>query len=717
MARKTKIVTMQIFNTAALPIVQKWILRSLLSLGGYKHWIGKNGLANDEIAYAIELECLIEHPVQSALSEIIVVALKTRIGKLEDEVTDFSVQPELIQNIDRLQTLVKLNPVERSILEFTILLHSESVLEQAMDLFANLSVAMICHVLSVLLDFPKKDVQKALSTSGQLFQTGLVRIDRNRICSIGLRNKLDLLGNGFADRLLSSEEDPVLLFRDSFSQVRTPQQLTMADYAHIEPKLRTLLPYLRHVLGTGSKGVNIFVYGPPGTGKSQLARVLAAEVEAELYEVSSEDSDRDPINGEARLRALRAAQTVLADKRCLLVFDETEDVFADGSGMFGKKSTAQTRKAWINRMLEENPVPCLWLSNSVSQIDPAFIRRFDVVIELTVPSKMQRANIIKSVGSDLLSNQTVQQLAEAEELSPAVVSRAVCVVKAIRGKLTEEETSDAVAQLVDSTLVAQSHAPLKLKKANQLPDFYDPAFVNADVCLEQIASGIAQSGSARLCLYGPPGTGKSAFGCWLADRLDKPLLVRKVSDIVSPYVGETEKNLARAFRDAETEKSVLLLDEVDSFLQDRRRASRNWEVTEVNEMLTQMECFGGVFVASTNLMEGLDQAALRRFDLKVKFGYLQPEQAWQLFLRHVEALDLPLDETAKETVCRKLTVLTPGDFAAVARQARFRPIRSASGMLALLEAECALKEDGRRQAIGFWNSSAPAMIPTPKVVR
>ncbi|OGQ55577.1 MAG: hypothetical protein A3J24_07225 [Deltaproteobacteria bacterium RIFCSPLOWO2_02_FULL_53_8] len=700
MARKTKTVAMPIFNTAALPIVQKWILRSLLSLGGYKHWIGKNGLTNDEIAHAIELECLIEHPVQSALSEIIVVALKTRLGKLEGDVTDFSVQPELIQNIDRLQTLVKLNPVERSILEFTILLHSESALEQAMDLFANLSVAMICHALSVLLDFPKKDIQKALSTSGQLFQTGLVRIDRNRICSIGLRNKLDLLGNGFADRMLSSEEDPVLLFMDSFSQAKPPQ-LAITDYAYIEPKLRTLLPYLRHTLNAGSRGVNVFVYGPPGTGKSQLARVLAAEVEAKLYEVSSEDSDRDPINGEARLRALRAAQTVLADKRCLLVFDETEDVFADGSGMFGKKSTAQTRKAWINRMLEENPVPCLWLSNSVSQIDPAFIRRFDVVIELTVPGKTQRANIIKSVGSDLLSNQTVQQLAEAEELSPAVVSRAVRVIKAIRGEFSEEETSDAVAQLVDSTLVAQSHAPLKLRNANQLPDFYDPAFVNADVCLEQIASGIAQSGSARLCLYGPPGTGKSAFGCWLADKLGKPLLVRKVSDIASSYVGETEKNLARAFREAEIEKGVLLLDEVDSFLQDRRRANRNWEVTEVNEMLTQMECFGGVFVASTNLMEGLDQAALRRFDLKVKFGYLQPDQAWQLFLRHAEALGLPINESAKETVCRKLTVLTPGDFAAVARQARFRPIKSASDMLALLEAECALKEDGRRQVIGF----------------
>jgi len=686
-------------NAAALPIIQKWILRSLLLLGGYKRWIDKNGLNNDEIAHAIELGCLTEHPAPSKLSEIIVVALKTRLSKLEDEVSDFSVPSELTQNIDRLQTLVKLNQAECSILEFAILLHSESLLEQTMDLFAQMSTPITCNTLSVLLGLPKKDVQKALSSSGQLFQTGLVRIDHTASIA-SLCNKLDLLNNGFADRMLSSEEDPVLLFMDSFSQAQPPQ-LAITDYAHVEPKLSILIPYLYHALATGSKGVNVFIYGPPGTGKSQLARVLAAEVQAELYEVASEDYGHDPINGEARLRALRAAQTVLTDKRCLLVFDETEDVFADGSGILGKKSTAQTRKAWINRMLEENPVPCLWLSNSVSQIDPAFIRRFDVVIELTVPGKVQRASIIRAVGSDLLSHQTIQQLAEVEELSPAVVSRAVRVVRTIREVLPEAKTSEAIAHLIDSTLIAQNHAPLKLKKANQLPDFYDPAFVNADACLEQIASGIAQSGSARLCLYGPPGTGKSAFGCWLADRLDKPLLVRKVSDIVSPYVGETERNLARAFREAETEKSVLLLDEVDSFLQDRRRANRNWEITEVNEMLTQMECFDGVFVASTNLMDGLDQAALRRFDLKVKFGYLQPEQAWQLFLCHVEALGLPVDEHAKESVCRELTVLTPGDFAAVARQARFRPIKSASGMLALLEAECALKEGGRRQTIGF----------------
>lgn len=697
MARKN-VIKLEDTDNAAPHFIQQWILRGLVCLGGYKHWIGKNGLTNDDIARAIEMDILIEIPVNRDYPQPVLAELKARLIKLEENGVNNDKPIELAHNIGKLQKLVSLNATECTILEFCVLLHSEDVLEQTMELFGSLSNAKLCQILSVLLDLPRQDVQKALSTHGQLFQTGLVRVDMAQ--SLAMRNKLDLLGNGFTERMLSSEEEPILLFMHSFFQAPAAQ-LALADYAHIEPGLRTLLPYLRHALGNASNGVNVFIYGSPGTGKTQLARVLANEIGASLFEVSSEDSDRDPINGEGRLRALRAAQTVLANKRCMIVFDETEDVFADGSGIFGKKSTAQTRKAWINRMLEENPVPCLWLSNSVDEIDPAFIRRFDIVLELNVPNKSQRAGIIKSLGGELLSDANINQLADVEQLSPAVVSRAVRVVKAIRSNLACEDTSTAVTRLIDSTLVAQSHAPIKLRNANQRPDFYDTAYVNADVCLEQMASGIAAAGSARLCLYGPPGTGKSAFGGWLADKLEKPLLVRKVSDIVSSYVGETEKNLARAFREAEIENGVLLLDEVDSFLQDRRRANRNWEVTEVNEMLMQMEAFGGVFVASTNLMEGLDQAALRRFDLKVKFGYLQPEQAWQLFLRHAEALHLPVDEISRDAFDRKFKVLTPGDFAALARQSRFRPIKTASDMLRALEAECALKEDGQRQAIGF----------------
>ncbi|HQY39071.1 MAG TPA: ATP-binding protein, partial [Giesbergeria sp.] len=234
----------------------------------------------------------------------------------------------------------------------------------------------------------------------------------------------------------------------------------------------------------------------------------------------------------------------------------------------------------------------------------------------------------------------------------------------------------------------------------RLPEVYDPAFIHADADLAAIAQGIAAHRSARLCLYGPPGTGKTAYGRWLAQALDMPLLVKRASDLQSMWVGECEKNIARAFREAEQDGALLLIDEVDSFLQDRRGAKQSWEVSQVNEMLTQMEAFGGVFIASTNLMQGLDAASLRRFDLKVKLDYLRPEQAWALLQRHCAQLGLAAPGPDEQARMGRLRQLAPGDFAAVLRQSRFNPLANASALAAGLEAECALKE-GSRAVMGF----------------
>ena len=162
---------------------------------------------------------------------------------------------------------------------------------------------------------------------------------------------------------------------------------------------------------------------------------------------------------------------------------------------------------------------------------------------------------------------------------------------------------------------------------------YRLELLNADCDLARLQEGLGRVGEGRLCLYGPPGTGKTAFGRHLAQALDRPLLVKRASDILSPYVGMAERNIAQMFREARADGAVLLLDEADSLLRDRQGAQRSWEVTQVNEMLTQMEEFRGIFIASTNLMNSLDAAAMRRFDACIRLGYLAPAQAWEMFAR------------------------------------------------------------------------------------
>ena len=169
-------------------------------------------------------------------------------------------------------------------------------------------------------------------------------------------------------------------------------------------------------------------------------------------------------------------------------------------------------------------------------------------------------------------------------------------------------------------------------------------------------------------LAGAPGTGKTALAEYIAGQLGKPLMVKQASDLVSKYVGDTEQNMARMFADAERDEAVLLLDEADSFLMDRRGAQRNYEVTEVNEMLQGMERFQGIFICTTNLMDRVDQAALRRFSFKIQFKPLTLEQRERMFV--TEALQGDAERLTPELRQRlaRMDQLCPGDYAAVRRQ-------------------------------------------------
>jgi SpoVK/Ycf46/Vps4 family AAA+-type ATPase len=210
-------------------------------------------------------------------------------------------------------------------------------------------------------------------------------------------------------------------------------------------------------------------------------------------------------------------------------------------------------------------------------------------------------------------------------------------------------------------------------------------------------------GHGSLCFYGAPGTGKTALGEHIAAALEKPLIIKQASDLMSKYVGETEQQMAAMFREAESEKAVLLLDEADSFLQDRRGAQRTYEVTEVNEMLQGMERYNGIFVCTTNLLDRLDQAALRRFTFKIKFKPLTPEQREKMF--EVEALagDATLFTAAIRARLALMDQLCPGDFAAVKRQSVILDTElGALEFLEQLEAEHRIKPEVREnRGMGF----------------
>ncbi len=669
-------------------IAQLWMLRILVPLAGHKSFVMRNGFSEDKIARLLGMADWLDdmdldfdnNAVRTQLRELHVAA--------EQRASVLSPPAELRANMVRLSQLVGLSDVDCRIIEFAALIHQDRVLDDCADTLGYLDSLKVVDTLATVLVLDRSAVQNALSSQGVLARSGLLSLDRAR--NTYLRGKLDLLSDSFADLILGDEADPLSLLRDMVCP-STPPMLTLADYDHIAAPLALLRPYLEQALAGRRVGVNVFLYGAPGTGKSELARAMAAVLDCDLFEVASEDSDGDPVLGERRLRAYRAAQSFFGQRKAMILFDEVEDVFNDGDSMWGRKSTAQKRKAWLNRTLEQNIVPALWLSNSIDGIDPAFLRRFDFVIEMPVPHRSQRERIIREACAGVLDESAICRIASLPKLAPAVVSRAANVVRTIGDRLDPTSAGKAVEFLIDQSLEAQGHSPMRCADAARLPAQYDAALLNADTDMLQLADGLTATRSGRLCLYGPPGTGKTAYGRWLAERLEMPLLLYTASELISKWVGESEKNIAAAFRRAESESGLLLIDEVDSFLQDRSSARQSWEVTMVNEMLTRMESFSGIFIASTNLMGGLDPAALRRFDLKVCFGFLRPAQAALLFERYSASLGLAPATSMEIGRLQALRNVTPGDFAAVVRQHRFRPIASAAAFVQALGQECKLK--------------------------
>lgn len=156
---------------------------------------------------------------------------------------------------------------------------------------------------------------------------------------------------------------------------------------------------------------------------------------------------------------------------------------------------------------------------------------------------------------------------------------------------------------------------------------YNFDMVNASENLQQFVEKLVKSPIKKyaILLYGESGSGKSFLAKYIAQQLDMPIIKKRASDLVAKWVGETEQNIRAAFKEATKQKAILLLDESDTFLYDRTYSQREFEVSQVNELLTQMEDFEYPLIMTTNLKDRIDKASMRRFIFKIKFDYMKPE--------------------------------------------------------------------------------------------
>ena len=551
------------------------------------------------------------------------------------------------------------------------------------------------RTIAAILDRNLDEVQPCLAPGSRLCGCGLIAFEDDDLYGSGFGSVLTVTRSA-ADAMVANHAS-----RDAWraALVVRPCEagLPWNCFDHLGPVAALAGRVLAAAAAAGEAGIHVMLAGPPGTGKTEFARALAAQAGLALYAVGEDASENgsEPSRA-ARGTALRLSLALLRRRRdAAVLLDEAEDVL-DGARSFGAQREAVS-KVFLNRTLERSPVPVLWTCNETDWMDTATLRRMTLVVRMPVPDAARRAVIWNRVldrEALVLPAGTAEALATRWPVSAGVAASSARAARLVDGGLAELET--ALAGVVEALgLAAECEAP-------SAP--FDPELT---VCADDLAAlciRLARPGAPRgwsLCLSGPPGTGKSAFARTLADRIGLPVLQKRASDLLSMWVGGSEKAIAAAFAQARVEGALLLIDEAEALLFDRGAAARAFEVSQVDEMLTWMERHPLPFVCTTNMVDRMDAAVPRRFTLKLRFEALDSARADLAFRRILGAVSpwaLP-------------DGLTPGDFALVRRKAELLAEARPAVLAQWLGEELAAKV-GVRPPIGF---RMPAVSTAPEI--
>ena len=620
-------------------------------------------------------------------------ALRNLIEK--ESVAAANISPDQMGcRLRRLGQAVGLSSLDIALLEVLLRYKTQPVIESVIDaafLYTRASLGPMnvrSAALACVLGKSTDVVCNRLAENAPLVRTGLVSIDDDQdVEAIG---RLRRLGSRMGSP--GSEEADVrtlLLGQSPLSE------LVWSDFEHLGQSRDDVARLIRGAAAHRARGVNVLVYGPPGTGKTEFCRVLAKRLKLDLFGVGEADERGSEPSREERLAELCLAQHLVGeDSGGLLLFDEMEDILSGATawspfgGLLGRSLRGSSSKVFMNRLLEETPTPILWTTNAAEDIEPHILRRMMFALEMRQPPARVRARIwMRQLSSHGIDAKPAQALSLANEFdaSPGVAAGATAAASLAGGDF------DLVRRGVRSlSRVLGCERPER-----QVTTRFDPQLLEADVDLRVLADRLTDRRERRfsICLQGAPGTGKSAYARYLAERLGLEVKQMRASDLLGMYVGQSEKNIARAFSEARAEEMFLVFDEVDSLLADRRGAHRNWEVSQVNEMLTWMESHPLPFACTTNYGEKLDEAALRRFTFKATLGYLERQSARAAFLTHFGREAPPeLD---------RLDCLTPGDFEVVRRKAGvLGKLDDVRALFDMLRAECDAKP-GHTACIGF----------------
>ncbi|QQG36136.1 MAG: AAA family ATPase [Micavibrio aeruginosavorus] len=623
----------------------------------------------------------------------------------------------LFRNLEKLCGYLDLKGDEKKLMGLAVCAHEDMDLGMFINHLASHKARETFDIMGRMIDMPRARISDMLELTAPLPMKGLVfpetgmddhhEGEDSHIPSVDtmlvmLLRQPDMTIEKLTSRLIG---DPV-----------TTELDWDKDFSYLGARGEHMLAVLKGGIAAREKGVNILLWGLPDTGKTEAVKALAKKAGVHLYLVGERDDSGAEPSRQSRIRSALLAQALLADKQhAVILFDEMEDLLPSANTSIfaepGDDKPSGASKVFLNRLLENNLTPTLWTANDPGRFHTAVRRRFRYSVEFDIPPVAVRQSLWQSISArhDFeMSAAEALALAKKYKAPPGMINTAVrnAVISGNRDSLSLSLSASAELVYGDrQTIVIR----------DRVPDNYDLRLLNARIekasmNIQELSGRIKEMGHLdfKMILYGPSGTGKSGYAAYLAQALDLEPMLRNASEFLDKYQGETEKKIAAAFKEAEEGRKLFILDEGDVYVQDRTQLEHQWQISQVNEMLTRIEEHPYPVLLTTNLYDNIDPAAKRRFTFKIHCQNMTPVQARLAF-------GIFFGKEAPPSVA-EVNYLAPADFSAVKNQIRFMDgdTMSAEQILELLKVEAKERQvkkpsgySGSENGIGFHRRETP----------